>query len=455
SSFDWAEFVEGVSLVDQTLAEGSAYNEMSFATRDRYRHAIEDLSKGSETSELEVARATLSLSSSQLADRRERDPGYFLLGEGRRQLEAEVGFRPRFGLVVSRLVSKHAQWVYVGAIGLVTGLALTVPLLTIDRAWPWRWLMGFLALIPASDVAVTLVNRAVTAVIHPKELPALALRLGPTEEFRTVVAIPAMLSRAAQVEELVERLEVHYLAHPEGDFYFALLTDWRDADGPDEPDDADLLAIATGAVDRLNKRHGPGPGGTERFLLLHRRRVFNRGEGRYMGWERKRGKLHELNRLLRGASDTSFLSTDTQIPDRVRYVIALDEDSRLPPGAATRLVATMAHPLNRARVNEPLGRVVEGYGVLQPRVTAFLGSGGTSFFQRIFFPPAGIDPYAAAVSDVYQDLFGEGSYAGKGIYEIDAFEAALENRIPENTLLSHDLFEGSFARAGLVSNIEV
>jgi cyclic beta-1,2-glucan synthetase len=174
-----------------------------------------------------------------------------------------------------------------------------------------------------------------------------------------------------------------------------------------------------------------------------------------MGWERKRGKLHELNRLL-GARPTPASSPGTvQIPERVRYVIALDQDSRLPPGAATRLVATMAHPLNRARVDEPLGRVVEGYGVLQPRVTAFLGAGGTSFFQRVFFPPAGIDPYAAAVSDVYQDLFDEGSYAGKGIYEIDAFEAALAGRLPENALLSHDLFEGSFARAGLVSNIEV
>jgi len=453
--FDWADFVEGVSLVDQALGAESSYGEMSFATRDRYRHAIEELSKGSGTSELDVARATLRLAGGQLEDRRQRDPGFYLLGEGRTLLEGQIGFRPRLGLVLSRFVRRHSATVYLGSVGIVTGLTLAVPLLTIERWLPWRLVLAGLALIPASDIGVVLVNRAIAALTRPEELPSLALRHGPTAELRTLVAIPALLTRPDQVEELVERLEVHYLANPEGELYFALVSDWRDAEGPDLADDAELLAAAAHGVARLNKRHGPGPGGGDRFLLLHRRRVFNPGEDRHMGWERKRGKLHELNRLLRGAADTTFIRTDRVPPERVRYVIALDADSRLPPGAATRLVATIAHPLNRARVDEPLGRVVEGYGVLQPRVSAFMKAGGMSFFQRVFFPPTGIDPYAAAVSDLYQDLFGEGSYAGKGIYEIDAFEAALEGRIPENALLSHDLFEGSFARAGLASNVEV
>ncbi len=452
---DWAEFVEEVSLVDLALRDGSSYGEMSFATRDRYRHAIEDLSKRSEAAELDVATTTVELARAQLADRRQSDPGYFLLGEGRTVLERQIGFRPNAGLVLSRFVRRHAATVYIGSVALVTALVLAGPLLTIDRWWPWRVLLGLLALIPASDVAVVLVNRAVAVLTRPQELPSLALPNGPTEDLRTLVAISAILSRPEQIEELIERLEVHYLANPEGELYFAVVSDWRDAGEPGLPDDAELLAVADREVAELNSRHGPGPSGEDRFLLLHRRRHFNPGEERYMGWERKRGKLHELNRLLRGAADTSFIRTGQFPPERVRYVIALDADSRLPPGAATRLVATMAHPLNRPRVDEPLGRVVEGYGVLQPRVTAFLKAGGMSFFQRVFFPPAGIDPYAAAVSDLYQDLFGEGSYAGKGIYEIDAFEAALEGRVPENALLSHDLFEGSFARAGLVSNIEV
>ena len=451
SSFEWANFVEGVSLADRALAEEGSYLELGYETRDRYRHAVEDLAKRSPASELDVAETALRLAGTQPADQRQSDPGYYLLGDGRSQLEAEVGFRPRFGL--AKLVKKRAAAAYIGSILVVTAIALALPLLSIQPAWPWRWLMGLLALIPATDIAMTLVNRAVAGLVRPTSLPSMALPHGPTAEFRTMVAVPAMLSRPAQVEELVERLEVHYLASPEGEFHFALLTDWRDAAQAGEPDDAELLAVAVRGVARLNDRHGPGPGGADRFLLLHRKRKLNPSEGCYMGWERKRGKLHELNRLLRGATDTSFLPWSGRIPQGVRYVIALDQDSRLPPGSATRLVATMAHPLNRARLEG--GRVVEGYGVLQPRVTAFLGAGGTSFFQRVSFPPAGIDPYAAAVSDAYQDLFDEGSYAGKGIYDIDAFEASLDGRIPENALLSHDLFEGSFARAGLVTNLEV
>ena len=225
------------------------------------------------------------------------------------------------------------------------------------------------------------------------------------------------------------------------------------------PGDDRLVAAAVEGMARLNQRYGPGPAAGERFLVLHRRRVWNEGEGKWMGWERKRGKLRELNRLLRGATDTTFMPTrgrSPAVPAAVRYVITLDADTHLPRGAATRLVGTIAHPLNRPAFDARLGRVVAGYGVLQPRVTPMMPADRQgSLFQRIFAGPAGVDPYAAAVSDVYQDLFGEGSYTGKGIYDVDAFEAALSGRGPENALLSHDLFEGIFARAGLVTDIEL
>ena len=289
-------------------------------------------------------------------------------------------------------------------------------------------------------------------------LPALALRDGVPSHLRTLVAVPTLLTTHEFIEEQIERLEIHYLASPEGNLHFALLSDWVDAMTEHLEDDAALLAAAAEGIARLNQRHGAVPGG-DRFLLLHRRRVWNEGEGRWIGWERKRGKLHELNRLLRGATDTTFVSTAQQtcvVPADVRYVITLDADTRLPRDTVRRLIGKMAHPLNRPRFDADAGRVVEGYAVLQPRVTPSLPIGREgSLFQRVFSGMSGIDPYAAAVSDVYQDMFGEGSYAGKGIYEVDPFEAAVAGRVLDSTLLSHDLFEGVFARAGLASDVEV
>src|SRR6058998_2903723 len=225
------------------------------------------------------------------------------------------------------------------------------------------------------------------------------------------------------------------------------------------PGDEDLLAALADGIAHLNLRYGSPPGGGERFLLLHRRRLWNGKEGKWIGWERKRGKLHELNRLLRGAGDTTFLPINGRpptVPQGVRYVITLDADTRLPRGTARHLVRAMAHPLNRPRFDPRKGRVVEGYAILQPRLTPSLPTGpGSTTYQRIISGPGGVDPYAAAVSDVYQDLFGEGSYTGKGIYDVDAFEAALEGKVPENALLSHDLFESSFVRAGLATDVDL
>ena len=270
--------------------------------------------------------------------------------------------------------------------------------------------------------------------------------------------MPTLLTSLASIEEQIERLEVHHLASPEGDLHFALVSDWTDSKSETVEDDAALLAAAAEGVARLNRTYGPAPGGA-RFLLLHRRRVWNESESRWIGWERKRGKLHELNRLLRGATDTSFIDVGAgppSAPPNIRYVVTLDADTRLPRDTVLRLIGKMAHPLNRPRFDSVAGRVVEGYAILQPRVTPSLPTGREgSLFQRIFSSLSGIDPYASAVSDVYQDLFGEGSYAGKGIYDIDAFEAAQADRAPDSTLLSHDLFEGVFARAGLASDVEV
>ncbi|MGH7592847.1 MAG: glucoamylase family protein, partial [Gemmatimonadales bacterium] len=466
SALDWADFFESVSLVDKVLRDGTNYGALDFHSRDRYRHAIEQLARRSRQDELGVTRDVIAAARQGAAvagvpDDRRGDPGYYLIGDGRRAFERTIDFRPRFGERVLRAYLRGATPGYLGTILVVSAAILAIPLWLAAGSGAVAAsvaMLGALGAIPASDLAIALLNRSVTALLPPRVLARLELRNGIPPSLRTMVAIPTLLSGRHDVEAQVERLEVHYLANPEGHLHFALLTDWTDAGAETVPGDADLAAVAREGIARLNERYGRVPDGGDRFLVLHRERKWNAAEGCWMGWERKRGKLHELNQLLRGATDTSFRESDGTVPTvpaGVRYVIPLDADTRLPIGAARRLVGTIAHPLNRPRLDVRLARVVEGYGVLQPRITPPLPVGATSLFQQVSSGPAGIDPYAAAVSDVYQDLFGEGSYTGKGIYDIDAFESVLAGRVPDNSLLSHDLFEGIFARTGLVTDIEL
>ncbi|WP_449395964.1 glucoamylase family protein [Devosia riboflavina] len=463
SDIDWADLFESVSLVDARLSAGSDFAQMDFATRDHYRSAIEYLARGSALSELDIAETALAAARAVVEDgatnaeaERLGDPGYHLVAQGRPALERSIGFRPTTRLHLSRLMGRMGIGGYGFAIAGVTlallglvGWTLSGVGLAASLLFPFL----FLALLPASEVASALVNRAVSWGVGAATLPGLELAGGVPHHLRTLVVVPTLLVSQAQLLEDIERLEVHHLSGAGGDISFALLTDGLDADAETLEGDEAMLDIGRDAIAALNRRHGPGPAG-ERFLLLHRVRRFDEGEGVWMGWERKRGKLTELNRLLRGALDTSFGSPT--VPPDVRYVITLDADTKLPRDAALRLVGKMAHPLNRPRFNAREQRVVDGYAIIQPRVTPSLPVGREgSLYQRVFSAPGGIDPYAAAVSDVYQDLFGEGSYTGKGIYDIDAFETALVGRIPDNSLLSHDLFEGVFARAGLASDVEV
>jgi cyclic beta-1,2-glucan synthetase len=463
SDVNWPEFFEDVSLVDAALRASTDLASMDFATRNSYRNAIEALSRRSTLSELEITHAVCdairAAIDSNPDDLRRRDPGYHLLGRGRRAFELAVGYRPPLRRKLSALHESLGPTGYIASVLTVAAILVAIPvaaLFALNIAKPYAIACAVLGMIPAIDVAVALVNRAVMRGFGATTLPGLALREGVPASMRTMVVVPILLTTREALETQLERLEVHYLASSEGELHFALLSDWADAATQSTADDAALLKLAIDGIARLNRMHGAAAEG-ERFYVLHRRRVWSDGQQQWMGWERKRGKLHELNRLLRGATDTTFVDTGSPaLPTNVRYIITLDADTRLPREAARRLVGKLAHPLNHARFDAATGRVVEGYAVLQPRVTPSLPIGREgSLFQRIFSSMTGIDPYGAAVSDVYQDLFGEGSYAGKGIYDIDAFEAALADRVPDNSLLSHDLFEGTFARAGLVSDIEV
>jgi cyclic beta-1,2-glucan synthetase len=393
---------------------------------------------------------------------RHSDPGYYLISQGRRAFERELGYSVSWKRRLLRWYVRASVPGYLGSLAVVTAIVMALMLWRSGEAVETTAglvLLGLLALVPASDLAMALINRTVMAILGPRPLPRMALRNGIPKELRTIVAIPTLLTNQQGIEEQVERLEVHYLANSDDDLRFALLSDWRDAPSESMPGDAELLATAVEGISRLNKRYGPASGGDSRFVLFHRRRVWNKSEDAWMGWERKRGKLHELNQLLRGSTATTFMSVDSKPPEgipSVRYVITLAADTRLPRGAALRLIGTMAHPLNRPRFDTLSGRVVEGYGVVQPRITPSLPTDGEgSCFQRTFSGPSGIDPYASAVSDVYQDLFREGSYTGKGIYDIDAFEAALADKVPDYAMLSHDLFEGLFARTALATDVEL
>lgn len=471
SAFDWKTFTESVSLVDAVLGSDSGFAEMDFATRDHYRHAIEDLSRGSRHSEIEVAQRAVNRAErarivkpngSQPDDSRPTNPGYYLISKGRHSFERELGFRVSWRYWLLRLYFRGAVPGYLGTIAVATILLLFLPLY-----FAWEWgnsplqlaVLGLLAAIPASDLAIALINRGVSDSFGPRVLPRLELSGGVPEKLRTIIVIPTLLTSLEGIKEQIERLEVHYLANSEGDLRFALLSDWVDAKTESTAEDEGLLSAASAGIENLNQRYGAVPGGGARFSLFHRKRVWNAAQKAWMGWERKRGKLRELNQFLRGSETTTFMPIGGKpaeaIPG-VRYVITLDGDTRLPRGAAARLVGTMAHPLNRPHMDPREGRVVEGYGIVQPRITPSLPSDGAgSIFQKVFSGPSGMDPYASAISDVYQDLFGEGSFTGKGIYDIDAFEAALAGKVKENSLLSHDLLEGIFARAALATDVEL
>ncbi len=465
SMINWAEFVESVSPVDAILRDGSNFAAMDFPTRDLYRRAVEELARGSDREEIEIAKRAIAATKGGAgagADsaRRENDPGYFLIANGRRAFEKELHFRVPLRTRLFRLNSDLGVMSYVAMIAVATAAVLATALICVAHTGIAGWTLFALAVlgvVPASDVAVALVNRLITQQVGASLLPGLELHDGVPPDLRTIVVVPTLLTAQSSIASQIERLEVHYLSNTDENLCFALLSDWGDSLREHAADDAALLAAAANGIAELNARYKRADG-EARFFLLHRRRVWNEGEQKWIGWERKRGKLHELNRLLRGASDTTFLPVGDRapsLPAGVRYVITLDADTRMPIGVARRLVGKMAHPLSTPRFDARAGLVVEGHAVLQPRVTPSLpvGSEG-SLYQRVFSGPNGLDPYALVVSDVYQDLFEEGTYSGKGIYEVDAFEAALGGKIPDSTVLSHDLLEGILARAGLVSDIE-
>jgi len=463
SATDWKEFVESLSLVESTLRTDPAgvYRTMDFATRDRYRHAVEALARRSRLTEAEVATGAIRLADTcaQARGRADRTAhvGYFLIDQGEPTLARRAKVRWPWSTLLQRGIRRFPLSYYAGGVSGITLLAtggyfwLALPF----GAPGWKLLCLTSAfLLGASQFAVALVNWLSTLLIRPSLLPRLDFSTGLPPDCRTVVVVPTMLTNAPAVDRLIETMEIHHLSNRDAHLHFALLTDFRDASEEIQSEDDGLLQRARAGVERLNQKY-PADNQTT-FFLFHRPRRWNAGEGRWMGYERKRGKLAEFNALLRGGARDRFseIVGSTAILPEIKYVITLDTDTQLPRDAARKLVGTMAHPLNRPVFDEARGVVTEGYGILQPRVGVSLPTARRSWFVRLFAGDAGIDPYTREVSDVYQDIFREGSFIGKGIYEVDAFERALHGRFPENTVLSHDLLESCHARSGLVSDVE-
>jgi hypothetical protein len=463
-AMDWREFVETMSVVERTLREDPAgvYGKMDFATRDRYRHVVENIAKSSLLTEGEIARQAIDLAQQRVAsgdaENRAAHVGYYLIDKGLPQLGRAARVRPSIARTVHEMTGRFSLSLYLGAILLIT-VVFTVALVEKAHAgglhgWPLA-LTGMVALLCAGQLAVVLVNWLATLLATPHALPRMDLSAGIPPELRTLTVVPAMLTGAREVEDLVEALEVRFLANRVANLHFGLLTDFQDGREETLPEDAPLLQLARTRIEELNEKYRGARNGA--FFLFHRPRCWNAQEGLWMGYERKRGKLAALNSLLRGAtgSDFSLIVGETAVLPGVKYVITLDTDTQLPRDSAWQFVGAMAHPLNRPRFDENKQRVTEGYGILQPRVAVSLPGTNRSRYARLWGSEPGIDPYTRAVSDVYQDLFGEGSFIGKGIYDVDAFERSLKGRFPENRILSHDLLEGCYARAGLLSDVQL
>ena len=450
-STDWRSFVEGLSDIEAILATDPAqvYAGMDFATRDNYRHAVEHLARKAGKTEAAVADVAVALAAAAVPGTPQAHVGYYLVGAGCAALQGNCGLRP-----TPRHLPVRA---YVGAIVLITVILVGVAAawLPLPAAFITRCGVVVLLGLVASQLSVTLVNRLAAHLAWPQALPRMDYSLGLPPEASTLVVVPTLLADPQSAQGDVDDLEIRYLANRQANLYFALLTDFPDAASENCPGDASVLATAVAGIEHLNRLYSDAGGAV--FYLLHRPRRWNASEAVWMGEERKRGKLGDLNALLRGhgAGRFSCIVGPAERLRVVRYVITLDADTRLPHDAAQELVATMHHPLNHAQFDSRSGRVVAGYGILQPRVGTTLPPAGASAYAALFGGDLGLDPYTRAVSDAYQDLFGEGSFTGKGIYDVDAFERSLAGRMPDNRILSHDLLEGCYARSGLASDLAV
>ena len=465
---DWVYLIEPLIALDAHLREdpANAFEQMDFESRELYRRRIARIARRSDCTESQVAQAALELAqkaegppvSDPRMQRKRAHVGFYLLDQGFSLLSSRVGFHPRLRWRAREFVRAHGQEFFLSGIQVCAILFIAValfPILAHVASFTGLAAIVILLFFPATQDAVDLINSAITACFEPEPLPKLDFSKGIPAEYTTLVAVPTLLLNEKQVRKLVNDLEVRFLANRDPHLHFALLTDLGDSvSKPREKDAHPLVDLAVRLTEELNQKYHSQGNGV--FLLLHRHRTYNMRQGVWMGWERKRGKLLDLNKLLMKEFDAFPIKAGPiGVLDGVRYVLTLDTDTQLPRGEAARTVGAIAHPLNQAVIDRELRLVTSGYGILQPRVGIAVQSTARSRLAAIYSGQSGFDIYTRAISDAYQDLFGEGIFTGKGIYEVATLHAVLDRRFPRNSLLSHDLIEGAYARAGLATDIEL
>jgi len=457
SVLDWNSIFETLSIVDDILRSDPAhiYSQMDFESRDFYRHQIEIMARVCKTSETNVALKAVEFAENAEKKGNEdksRYVGYYIIDKGRKELFKELGYKGWRNHFHDYTISLYLAPILLSTGVIASFLAVYAYMFSGIKSVFLSILVGIAAILPASDIVITIANWVFTHIISPAFLPKLEYRDEIPEEDSTIVVIPALLPNEKRTRELLEQLEVYYLSNKEENLYFALAGDFKDADRKDLSGDRVIIDSAMKGIERLNKKYA---GDCDVFFFFHRHRQYCDKQDKWMGWERKRGALVEFNELITGSKDTSYsiVSGDISHLKKIKYVITLDADTILPMDTAKKLIGCISHPLNKACFDEEKGIVVDGYGLIQPRISIGIESANRSIFTRIFTDQGGIDPYTTAFSDIYQDLFGEGIFTGKGIYDVNIFNRTLRDTIPDDSILSHDLLEGSYIRTGLATDL--
>ena len=445
---NFLEIFEKINGVEEILRQDPShvYEKMEDKTKEYYRNKIKEISKKTKISEIYIARKALELSQGAKMEEKQAHIGYYLIDQGINQLYEVLQYKNSRQMSSKDKTRAYLLGIMALSILLSVGISSFVKLNVISF---------FLFLIPASEIAIQITQYVLSKMVKPKPIPKLDYSHGIDEQHKTMVMIPTILKSKEKVQELMRKLEVFYLANQSENIYFTLLGDCSESSQRQEEIDLEIMKEGEEFVKRLNAKYRQEQDKMPIFGFIYRKRIWNEKEGSYLGWERKRGMITQFNDYLLGKIRNPFRvnTLENQVKEKIKYIITLDADTDLVLNSAFELVGSMAHILNQPVVDKEKHVVVDGYGIMQPRIGVNLDISYKTLFTKIFAGAGGVDSYTNAISDTYQDNFQEGIFTGKGIYDLEVYHTVLENQIPENKVLSHDLLEGSYLRCGLVSDL--